>query len=135
MKNKFIHLYHLTETMTVFADLKEDKVLGNLCKLVEILSKRDFKEQIYPEALNYYTSMCTELYKANMTASLPNYIYDLILYAENAFSVKCAQNQFHEISTHVVDAAKKAVSLRCPAGFFHAGSLRRRHRHQLDFTF
>lgn len=107
MENKFTHLYHLTETMTVFADLKEDKVLGNLCKLIEILSKRDFKDQIYPEALKYYTDMCTELYKSNFTASLPNYIYDLILYDENAFSIKCAQNQFHEISTHVVEAAKK----------------------------
>ena len=58
--------------------LKKDKVLGNLCKLLEIFAKKDFKERIYPEATEYYSQMCLELYNSDKSASLPNYLYDLI---------------------------------------------------------
>ncbi len=106
MKNTFSQLYYLSGTLTVLADLKKDKVLCNLFKILEILSKKDISEQIYPEALGYYSDMCAELYKKDNTASLPNYVYDLILYSENAFSIRCAQNKFHEISTHIIEATK-----------------------------
>ena len=78
MKQTFLSLYYLSETLTVLAGLKKDKVFSNLCKILEILSRKDFREQIYPEALKYYTEMCTELYNADKTASLPNYLYDLV---------------------------------------------------------
>lgn len=109
MKQTFTSLYYLSETLTVLAGIKEDKVISNLCKILKTLSKKDAKEQIYPEVLEYYSQMCTELYKNNMTASLPNYIYDLILYDENAFSVQCSKNKFHEISTHIIDSVKRDI--------------------------
>ena len=76
MKNSFLSLYYLSNTLTVLADLKKDKVLGNLCKLLEIFAKKDFKERIYPEATKYYSQMCLELYNSDKSASLPNYLYD-----------------------------------------------------------
>lgn len=63
MKNTFLSLYYLSETLTVLADLKNDKVVGNLCKILEVMSRKDVREQIYPEALEYYSQMCHELYK------------------------------------------------------------------------
>lgn len=109
MKNTFLSLYYLSETLTVLADLKNDKVVGNLCKILEVMSRKDVREQIYPEALEYYSQMCHELYKNNSAASLTNYIYDLILYSENAFSLLCAKNKFHEISTHIIEAVKNDI--------------------------
>lgn len=120
MKQTFLSLYYLSETLTVLAGLKKDKVFSNLCKILEILSRKDFREQIYPEALKYYTEMCTELYNADKTASLPNYLYDLVLYDENVFSKLCAQNKFHEISTHIIESMKhdiKTVRLLSEIGY------------------
>lgn len=109
MKNSFLSLYYLSDTLTVLADLKKDKVLGNLCKLLEIFAKKNFKERIYPEATEYYSQMCLELYNSDKSASLPNYLYDLILYSENAFSLACAKGKFHEISTHIIESVKNDI--------------------------
>lgn len=109
MKNSFLSLYHLSETLTILSDLKKDEVLGNLCKILEIFSRKDFKERIYPEATEYYAQMCRALYKSDKSASLPNYLYDLILYDENVFSLSCAKGKFHEISTHIIEAIKNDI--------------------------
>lgn len=109
MKSSFLSLYYLSETLTVFSDLKQDKVFGNLCKILEIFVRKDFKERIYPEAMEYYSQMCRELYKADKSASLPNYLYDLILYDVNTFSVACSKGKFHEISTHIIESVKNDI--------------------------
>ena len=46
MKNSFLSLYHLSETLTILSDLKKDEVLGKLCKILEIFSRKDFKERM-----------------------------------------------------------------------------------------
>ena len=109
MKNSFISLYNLSETLTVLSGLKKDDVLDNLCKILEIFSRKDFKERIYPEATEYYANMCSALYKADKSAGLPNYLYDLILYDENVFSLACSRGKFHEISTHIIEAVKNDI--------------------------
>lgn len=109
MKNSFLSLYHLSQTLTVLSGLKKDEVLENLCKLLELFVKKDFQERIYPEAAVYYSNMCKALYSADKSASLPNYLYDLILYNENTFSLACAKEKFHEISTHIIEAMKNDI--------------------------
>lgn len=104
-----LNLYNLSETLTVLSDLKKDTVFGNLCMLVEVLARRDIRERIYPEALSNYTKMCTALYNADKSASLPNYLYDLILYSENKFSVMCSQNKYQEISPNIAEAFKNDI--------------------------
>ncbi len=109
MKNTFLSLYYISETLTVLSELKQDKIVSNLCKILEVISQKDFKGHIYPEALKYYSVMCDELYKSNPSASLPNYIFDLILYNENTFSLMCARNKLKEISPHIIKAMKNDI--------------------------
>ena len=109
MGKDFSVLYNMSETMTILADLKQDGVLKNLCGLLEILTKYNAKDQIYPEALKYYSNMCTALFNADKSASLPNYLYDLVLYSTNSFSKLCSQNRFHEISSYIIEAVKHDI--------------------------
>ncbi|MCR5261841.1 MAG: ATP-binding protein [Candidatus Gastranaerophilales bacterium] len=109
MQKKFSNLYTLSETLTVLSNLKNDVVVSNLCNLLNTLSQKDVKDRIYPEAIKYYTTMCNALYKADKTSSLPNYLYDLILYDENCFSDRCSHNKYHEISSHIIEAVKNDI--------------------------
>jgi hypothetical protein len=109
MKQDFSTLYYLTNTLTILSNLKNNKVFGNLCKIIEIFAKKNLKIEIYPETMKYYTEMCEELYLADKSASLSNYLYDLILYNENPFSSACAKGKFHEISSHIIEAVKKDI--------------------------
>lgn len=109
MSKDFLNLYNLSETLTVLSDLKKDIVIENLCKILSIFSKKDATNSIYPEALKYYSNICSALYKYDKSASLPNYLYDLILYNQNVFSVMCSQNKYNEISSHIIDAVRNDI--------------------------
>lgn len=106
---KFIELNYLKDTISVLAGIKKDKVVLNLFKIMEYLGNPDINKQIFPEALKLYTEMCEELYKKEPSASLPNYMYDLILYDENIFSKMCAKNRVQDISSNISEAFKSDV--------------------------
>ena len=109
MKNSFQKLFYMTQTMTVLKDIKKDKVANALCNIIELFSRKDINEQIYPEALTYYSQMCAGLFESNSKASLVDYLYDLILYNENIFSITCSKNRFHELSEEIVNAIKQDI--------------------------
>jgi len=106
---KFIELNYMKDTISVLAGVKKDKVVLNLFKIIEYLGNPDINKQIFPEALKLYTEMCEELYKKEPSASLPNYMYDLILYDENIFSKMCAKNRVQDISLNISEAFKNDV--------------------------
>lgn len=106
---KFAELNYLKDTLSVLAGIKQDKVVADLCKILEYLANPDITKQIFPEALKLYTEMCEELYKNEPSASLTNYMYDLILYDENIFSKTCAKNMMQYLSAHISEAFKQDV--------------------------
>ena len=106
---KFTELNNLKDTLSVLAGVKRDKVVSDLCKVIEYLASPDINKQIFPEALKLYTEMCEELYKKEPSASLTNYMYDLILYDENIFSKMCAKNKIQNVSNQISEAFKKDV--------------------------
>lgn len=109
MNKNFQELCYLTQTMTVLNGIKKDNVVSNFCKLIELLAKKDVKEQIYPEALIYYSALCAGLYESNKKAGLPDYLYDLILYDENIFSKTCAKNKFNDLAENILKAVKQDI--------------------------
>ena len=108
---KFIELNYLKDTVSVLAGIKNDKVVSDLFKITEYLGNPDIENQIFPEALKLYTEMCEELYKKEPSASLPNYLYDLILYDENIYSKMCAKNKVQDISPNISEAFKNDIKV------------------------
>ena len=106
---KFEVLNCLKDTLSVLSGIKKDKVVSNLCGIVEYFANPDITRQIFPEAIKLYTEICEELYKKDEFVSLSNYVYNLILYNENVFSTTCAKNMTEYLSAHVYDAFKQDV--------------------------
>ena len=106
---KFEELNFLKDTVSVLSEIKKDKVVSNLCSLIEYFANPDITMQIFPEAIKLYTEICEELYKKDDLVSLPNYVYNLILYNDNIFSETCAKNMSVAIPQHVYDAFKHDV--------------------------
>lgn len=105
MKSNLEALYFLSKSLTIFSELKNDTVIKNLCKIIELLFLKDFDKIVSSIALECYSKMCTELYKNK--SSLPDYIYNLIRYSENIFSSLCAGNE--EIPLEILLSAKNDI--------------------------
>lgn len=105
MKQNLETLYFLSQALTVFSALKKDTVVENLCKILELLSLKDFDKTVSLFVLKSYSKMCNELYKNK--SSLPDYIYNLIQYNENIFSSSCAKKE--KIHTEILLSAKNDI--------------------------
>lgn len=105
MKSNLEALYFLSKSLTIFSELKNDTVIENLCKIIELLFLKDFDRTVSSIVLECYSKMCNELYKNK--SSLPDYIYNLIRYSENIFSSLCAKNE--EIPPEFLLSAKNDI--------------------------
>lgn len=104
---KFEELNYLKDTLTVLSGVKKDKVVANLFRLIEYLADPDITRQIFPDAIKLYTEICEELYVKDELASLPNYLFNLLLYDDNIYSQICAKKMTEYLSPHVFDAFKQ----------------------------
>lgn len=105
MKSKFDALYFLSKSLTIFSELKNDIVIGNFCRILELLFLSDFDKTVSSHVLEYYSKMCAGLYENKN--SLPDYVYNLIKYSENIFSLLCAKKE--EIPPEVLLSAKNDI--------------------------
>lgn len=98
-------IYNLTvyTRITENDDDVETKVLEYLhYTLINTYDKQDAN---FEAAARYYSDFCYFLYNTKFMGSLPDYLFDLILYHDNVFSRECAKNNFFKIPPHIKSAA------------------------------
>ncbi|MBC8535154.1 ATP-binding protein [Feifania hominis] len=94
--------------VTIYRDLMEDPVLAKLRKL----TGKQF--QSAEQVAEIYAEMFCELASSPFCGNLTDYVYDLVLHAENLFTLSCARGGFESLPALLTGAARsdlQALSL------------------------
>lgn len=81
----------LIDGLSVYKNLKNDAVLAGLRESLTKINSAG-SNIVRLEAAKAYADVCGMLYESQYKGSLPDYIFDLILYDSNIFSKTCANN-------------------------------------------
>ncbi|MDD6646620.1 MAG: ATP-binding protein [Firmicutes bacterium] len=102
MKKKFYQLKLEIDSLTVFADVKNDVVICRLRELLDVLCSKD-----QTDAVSYYSSFVTALYPS--TVSLTDYIRTLILQDDNFYVKKKAASKL--IDPEITEAVEHELAV------------------------
>ncbi len=109
--NSFFELLCRIKSISIYKNLLNDPVVSGFCELFEYLQTFSANVLIPSEIFATYAEICHQLYESEFSGDLSAYLYSLILYDENCFSLACSQNT--EPNELLRDAANEDILTIC----------------------